>query len=84
MQVRVNGRHGQLGRPGCQLTACGRPLYQILHGHYDIQLNATFCIIDNSRTRDHAYKLLKPHCTTDTTKYFFSLTVLLVPGTTCQ
>ena len=31
-----------------------------------------FCIIDNSRTWGHAYKLLKPHCTTDATKYFFS------------
>ena len=58
-------------------------VYHILHGHYDSQLDATFCIIDNSRTRGHAYKLLKPHCTIDTTKYFF-LTVLLVPGTTCQ
>ena len=61
-------------------------VYQILHGYYDTQLDATFCIIDNSRTRGHAYKLLKPHCTTDATKYFytFSLTVLLVPGRTCQ
>ena len=47
-------------------------VYQILHGHCDTQLDATFCIIDNSRTRGHAYKLLKPHCTTDATKYFFS------------
>ena len=50
-------------------------VYQILHGHYDTQLDATFCIIDNSRTRGHAYKLLKPHCTIDATKYF-SPTVL--------
>jgi len=51
-------------------------VYQILHGHYDSQLDATFCIIDNSRTRGHAYKLLKPHCTIDVTKYFFSNRVI--------
>ena len=51
--------------------------------HFDTQLDATFCIIDNSSTRDHAYKLLKPHCTIDAIKYF-SVSVLLVPGTTCQ
>ena len=46
-------------------------VYQILHGHYDTQLDATLCITDNPRTRGHAYKLLKPHCTIDATKYFF-------------
>jgi len=51
-------------------------VYQILHDHYDTQLDATFCIIDNSRTRGHAYKLLKPHCTIDATKYFFSNLVI--------
>ena len=45
-------------------------VYQILHGHYDTQLDATFCIIDNSRTRGHAY------CTVDATKYFFSNRVI--------
>jgi len=45
-------------------------VYQILHGHYDTQLDATFCIIDNARTRGHAYKLLKLHCIIDATKYF--------------
>jgi len=29
-------------------------VYQILHGHTDTQLVATFCIIDNSRTSGHA------------------------------
>jgi len=49
-----------------------RLVYQILHGHYsDTQLDVTFCIIDNSRTRGHAYKLLNPYCTIDATKYFF-------------
>ena len=52
-------------------------VYQIVHGHYDTQLDATFCIIDISITRGHAYKLLKPHCTIDVTIYF-SLTVLLL------
>ena len=46
-------------------------VYQILHGHYGTQLDAAFCIIDNSRTRGHAHKSLKPHCTIDATKYFF-------------
>jgi len=41
-------------------------------GGFVTKLDATFCIIDNSRTRGHAYKLLKPHCTIDATKYFFS------------
>ena len=35
-----------------------------------------FCIIDNSRTRGHAYKLWKPHRTIDATKYFFSNRVI--------
>ena len=51
-------------------------VYQILHGHYDTQLDATFCIIDNSRTRAHAYKLLKSHCAIDATKNFFSNRVI--------
>jgi len=51
-------------------------VYQILHGHYDTQLDATFCIIDNSTTRGHAYKLLKPHSTVDATKDFFSNRVI--------
>ena len=46
-------------------------VYQILHGHYDTQLDATLCITDNPRTRGHVYKLLKPHCTIDATKYFY-------------
>jgi len=44
--------------------------------HYDTQLDATFYIIDNSSTRDHAYKLSKPHCTIDATKYFFCSRVI--------
>ena len=32
-------------------------VYQILHGHYDTQLDAALCITDNPRTRGHAYKL---------------------------
>ena len=52
------------------------PVYQILHGHYGTQLDAAFCIIDNSRTRGHAHKSLKPHCTIDATKYFFSNRVI--------
>jgi len=51
-------------------------VYQILHGHYDTQLDATFCIIDNARTRGHAYKLLKLHCIIDATKYFLSNRVI--------
>jgi len=51
-------------------------VYQILHGHYDTQLDATLCIIDNSRTRGHSYKLLKTHCTIDANKYFFANRVI--------
>jgi len=43
---------------------------------YDTQLDATFCSIDNSRTRGHAYKSSKPHCTIDATKYVFSNRVI--------
>jgi len=50
--------------------------YQMPHGHYDTQLDATFCVIGISRTRGHACKLLKPHCTIDATKYFFSNRVI--------
>jgi len=44
--------------------------------HCNTQLDATVCIIDNSRTRGRAYKLLKPHCIIDATKYFFSNRVI--------
>ena len=51
-------------------------VYQILHGQYDTQLDATFCITDNPRTRGHAYKLLKPIIAPLMPPNTFSLTVI--------